>query len=129
MIRSIKRTIARNRLKDMAVGNVNQKMGMRYGDKETMPGREAINKLQKTKQGRERLTRSLKEHPALWMEVLNGRKKKEADSAATNAATIRKMIRHADNPDWPKKKESRHTGRSKPVPGPDCTGVALSAHV
>ena len=103
MVRSILRNIAKNRMKDMGLGNVNRKMRMRFGDKETMPEREAIRKLQKTPQGRDRLARALKEHPALWQEVLCGSRKKEATDAFTRMSVRRKMLRHPDNPEWPKK--------------------------
>lgn len=103
MVRSILRNIARNRMKDMGLGDVNTKMHMRFGDKSTMPDKEAIPKLQKTPQGRDRLAKAMKEHPALWQEVLWGSRKKEANTALARMATRRKMERHPDNPEWPKK--------------------------
>ena len=96
MIRSIKRNIARNRMKDMGIGNVNQKMRLRSGDKETMPGREMIAKLNKTPKGRAVLARRYKEHPALWQEVLYGAKKAEADEAFRKASWRRFARKHPD---------------------------------
>ena len=105
MVRTILRNIAKNRLKDMGYDNVNSKMRLRFGDKDTMPCREAINKLQKTPQGRGRLEKSLKEHPALWTEVLCGSKKKDADGAFSRMSSVRFLRRHPDR-NWPKKKRS-----------------------
>ena len=107
MVRSILRNIAKNKLKDMGVGNVNQKMHFRFGDKDTMPGREAIAKYGKTPKGRAILAKAYKEHPALWTEVLCGDKKAEADKASEKMAKIRLMRRHPDNPHWPKVKDSQ----------------------
>lgn len=105
MVRSILRNIAKNRMKDMGIGNINQKMGVRFGDKETMPGREMICKLNKTHKGREVLAKAYKEHPALWTEVLSGSKAKDAYSAFRRKSTERLLQRHPDNPTWPKKKD------------------------
>lgn len=107
MVRSILRNIAKNRLKDMGVGNVNQKMGMRYGDKETMPDREMIAKYSKTPKGRALLEKAYKTHPALWTEVLSGGKKKDAEGAFRRKSTERLLLRHPDNPKWPQKKDSQ----------------------
>ena len=78
------------------MGNVNQKMRQRFGDKETMPGLEMIAKLSKTPKGRAVLARRYKEHPALWTEVLNGSKKAEADAAFRKASFRRFARRHPD---------------------------------
>ena len=96
MIRSMLRNIARNRMKDMGIGNVNQKMGRRFGDKDTMPDRITICKLQKTPQGRDRLARIRKAHPALWTEVLTGSKKKDADEAFRQMSRLREWRRHPE---------------------------------
>lgn len=102
MTRTFQRNIAKNRLKDMGVGNVNQKMRRRFGDKNTMPDREMIAKYSKTPKGRTLLAKAYKTHPALWTEVLNGSKKKDADKAVTIMNRRRLMLRHPDNPNWPK---------------------------
>lgn len=126
MIRSIMRNMAKNRMKDMGIGNVNQKMHVRFGDKDTMPGREAIVKMQKTAQGRGKLAKALKDHPPMWKEVLCGSKKKEADEASKKAGNKRLIRRRPDNPNWPNKKGDR---KIKPVPALDCAGIVHSAHI
>ena len=116
MVRSILRNIARNRMKDMGMGNVNQKMHQRFGDKETMPGREMIAKLKKTSKGREVLARRYKEHPAMWMEVLCGSRKNDADEAFRKASFRRFVRRHPDKVLPPKRmtaEEAKRHGSQK----------------
>lgn len=107
MKRTILRNMAKNALKDMGVGNVNKKMHYRYGDKNTMPGREEIAKLKHTPIGRANLAKIYREHPTLWWSVLFGKKQKEAEKATSKMNTIRLIRRHPDKV------------RTRPI---DCTG-------
>ena len=91
MIRTIKRNMARNRLKDMGYDKVNKRMGIRNGLKGNRVLRRQIRNGQKTGPGRDRLGVFLKEHPAVWQRVLDGDLAKKAVAAEKAASRQRKI--------------------------------------
>lgn len=106
MIRTIRRNVAKNLMKDMGYENVGQKMHLRIGDKDTLPSKEAVVKLQKTAQGRAKLAKAMEKHPPLWKEVLGGSKKKDADKAFEKMSWRREQRLHPDR-EKPKKFQKR----------------------
>ena len=91
MIRTIKRNMARNRLKDMGYDRVNKRMGIRNGMKGNRVLRRQVRNGQKSPTGRDRLGVFLKEHPAIWQRVLNGDLAKRAVIAEKAASRQRKI--------------------------------------
>ena len=93
MIRSIKRNIARNRMRDMGFDKINKRMRTRL-DPENSPRRIVIRKLEKTRQGRGKLALFGMANPQLWKEVLNGRYQGDAEKAFRRASQVRLRQRH-----------------------------------
>ena len=91
MIRTIKRNMARNRLKDMGYDRVNKRLGYRNGLKGGRVMRKQIRNGMKTAGGRDRLNRFLAEHPAIWERVLVGDLRKKAIAAERAASRQRKI--------------------------------------
>lgn len=94
MLRTWKREIARNRLKDMGADHVNRRMGHR---KEETLEHEVIAKMQKTAQGRDRLKRILDANPPLWKRVISGDLKKDGDKAFWKRSEQRRFALHPDD--------------------------------
>lgn len=91
MIRSIKRNMARNRLKDMGYDKVNKRMGIRNDLKGNRVSRVQIRNGMKTPASRDRLSKFLDEHPAVWKRVLVGDLAKKAKAAEKAASRQRKI--------------------------------------
>lgn len=91
MIRSIKRNIARNLLKDMGYDKVNKRMGYRNGMKGGRVTRVQIRNGMKTPASRDRLGVFLKEHPPVWKRVLQGDLKSRAQQAFAQESRKRKI--------------------------------------
>lgn len=91
MIRTIKRNIARNLLKDMGYDQVNRRLGYRNGLKNGRVTNVQIRNGMKTPASRDRLGKFLKEHPAVWQRVLYGDLKSRAHQAFVQESRKRKI--------------------------------------
>ena len=91
MIRTIKRNIARNLLKDMGYDQVNRRLGYRNGLKNGRVTNVQIRNGMKTPASRDRLNKFLKEHPAVWQRVLYGDLKERAQKSFMAASRRRKV--------------------------------------
>ena len=86
MLRSIKRNIARSRMKDMGIDHVNHKMAHRQND--TLI-KNCVQALQKTKNGRRRLLAIYAKNPPIWKRIIEGDLKKTADRSWNEASRKR----------------------------------------
>ena len=86
MLRSIKRNIARNRMKDMGIDHINHKMAHRQND--TLI-KNTVQALQKTRNGRRRLIAIYAKNPPIWKRIIEGDLKKTADKS-WNQASIKR---------------------------------------
>lgn len=91
MIRSIRRNIARNRMKDMGFDRVNRRMGIRNGIKGNRLLRRQVRNGMKTPAARDRLAGYLKAHPPVWKRVLEGDLRERAVAAEKAESRKRKM--------------------------------------
>ena len=92
MIRSIKRNIARNLMKDMKYDKVNKRMGYRNGLKGGRVANVQIRNGMKTAPSRERLSKFLQEHPAVWQRILYGDLKERAQKCFMAASRRRAVM-------------------------------------
>ena len=93
MIRTIKRNMARNRLKDMGYDRVNKRLGYRNGLNGGRLRRATVRVNTRTRRRRAVWETFLKEHPALWQRVLAGDLQKKAIEAERAASRQRKIDR------------------------------------
>lgn len=91
MIRTIKRNMARNRLKDMGYDRVNKRLGYRNGVKGGRLRRATVRVNTRTRRRRAVWETFLKEHPPIWKRVLEGDLRKKAIAAERAASRQRKI--------------------------------------
>lgn len=116
MLRSIKRNIAKNRMKDAEVDKVNRRMSIRQ-NRTDAPSRIKIAKMSKTAQGRRKLAVIFRKNPPMWKSVLTGEFRKEADKAFIKKSQEREFRRHPEKAEEAAQKIRKH-GRPVPANSP-----------
>lgn len=95
MIRTIKRNMSRNFMKDMGFDSINKRMRTPF-DPKGMPQKIVISKMQKTRQGRDKLAKIRYENRPLWKRILEGEYRESAEKAFKKASFERFARRHPD---------------------------------
>ena len=88
MLRSIRRNIAKNLLRDMGYERVNEKL-YQVKDPNKRPSEVVVTKLTKTAQGRTRLDKMRSDNPPLWKRITQGDLAKDAQKAIVKAKNER----------------------------------------
>lgn len=86
MLRKIKREIAKGRMRDMGLDQINRRMSIRKDD--TLV-KNCVLAMQKTKNGRRRLINIYAKNPPIWKRIIEGDLKKEGDRAFARASLER----------------------------------------